>query len=137
MEPVISIRNVNHYFGAGALRKQILFDISADILPGEIVINTGPSGSGKTTLLTLVGGLRSVQEGSLETMSGSLAHPRVRWTKILSANWAPRGSLEQTIPWPMIPWAMIPWQMIPWPMKARTTSAIRGSGIHQQTGPPA
>ena len=72
MEPVISIRNVNHYFGAGALRKQILFDISADILPGEIVINTGPSGSGKTTLLTLVGGLRSVQEGSLETFKREL-----------------------------------------------------------------
>jgi putative ABC transport system ATP-binding protein len=27
---------------------------------------TGPSGSGKTTLLTLIGGLRSVQEGSLK-----------------------------------------------------------------------
>ncbi len=29
---------------------------------------TGPSGSGKTTLLTLVGGLRSVQEGSLKIL---------------------------------------------------------------------
>jgi putative ABC transport system ATP-binding protein len=66
--PAISIRNLNHYFGAGELRKQILFDISADINPGEIVINTGPSGSGKTTMLTLVCGLRSVQEGSVKTL---------------------------------------------------------------------
>lgn len=72
MEPLISIRNVNHYFGTGALRKQILFDVSADILPGEIVINTGPSGSGKTTLLTLTGALRSVQEGSLRTLGQEL-----------------------------------------------------------------
>jgi putative ABC transport system ATP-binding protein len=72
MEPLIAIRSLNHYFGAGALRKQILFDISADITPGEIVINTGPSGSGKTTLLTLVGALRSVQEGSLRTLGHEL-----------------------------------------------------------------
>jgi len=68
MEPAIQVRNLNHHFGAGQLRKQILFDISADIFPGEIVINTGPSGSGKTTLLTLVCGLRSVQDGSVSTL---------------------------------------------------------------------
>src|SRR5262245_44568227 len=72
MEPLIRVRGVNHYYGTGALRKQILFDVSADILPGEIVINTGPSGSGKTTLLTLAGALRSVQEGSLRTLDQEL-----------------------------------------------------------------
>ncbi|WP_445635769.1 ABC transporter related [Nostoc sp. DSM 114161] len=65
-EPVISIKNLNHYYGKGALKKQILFDINLDIYAGEIVIMTGPSGSGKTTLLSLIGGLRSVQEGSLK-----------------------------------------------------------------------
>lgn len=68
MEPVISVRDLNHYFGQGALRKQALFDINLDILQGEIVIMTGPSGSGKTTLLTLMGGLRSAQEGSLKIL---------------------------------------------------------------------
>jgi putative ABC transport system ATP-binding protein len=63
--PVISARNLNHYFGEGNLKKQVLFDINLDIHAGEIVIMTGPSGSGKTTLLTLMGGLRSAQEGSL------------------------------------------------------------------------
>jgi putative ABC transport system ATP-binding protein len=65
-EPVISIKNINHYYGKGSLKKQILFDISLEIYAGEIVIMTGPSGSGKTTLLSLIGGLRSVQEGSLK-----------------------------------------------------------------------
>lgn len=67
-EPVISISNLNHYFGAGNLRKQALFDINLNIDAGEIVIMTGPSGSGKTTLLTLMGGLRSAQEGSLKIL---------------------------------------------------------------------
>ena len=67
-EPVIAVRNLNHYFGEGALRKQVLFDINLEINAGEIVIMTGPSGSGKTTLLTLMGGLRSAQEGSLKIL---------------------------------------------------------------------
>ena len=67
-EPVISVRNLNHYFGQGTLRKQALFDINLDVFQGEIVIMTGPSGSGKTTLLTLMGGLRSAQEGSLKIL---------------------------------------------------------------------
>jgi putative ABC transport system ATP-binding protein len=72
VQSAISIRSLNHSFGSGSLRKQILFDISADLYPGEIVINTGPSGSGKTTLLTLVCGLRSVQGGSVNTLGMEL-----------------------------------------------------------------
>jgi putative ABC transport system ATP-binding protein len=67
--PVISAQNLNHYFGESNLRKQALFDINLDIQAGEIVIMTGPSGSGKTTLLTLMGGLRSAQEGSLKILN--------------------------------------------------------------------
>jgi putative ABC transport system ATP-binding protein len=63
---VIDIQNLNHYFGQGKLKKQVLFQINLKIIAGEIVILTGPSGSGKTTLLSLIGGLRSVQEGSLQ-----------------------------------------------------------------------
>jgi putative ABC transport system ATP-binding protein len=65
---VVSVKNLNHYFGKGNLKKQVLFDIDLDIGKGEIVLMTGPSGSGKTTLLTLSGGLRSPQEGSLEVL---------------------------------------------------------------------
>ncbi|MEH2182982.1 DevA family ABC transporter ATP-binding protein [Nostoc sp.] len=71
-EPVIAIKNLNHFYGKGALRKQILFDINLEISPGEIVIMTGPSGSGKTTLLSLIGGLRSVQQGSLKFLGEEL-----------------------------------------------------------------
>lgn len=72
LPPVVALKNLNHYFGKGSLRKQILFDVSLEIMPGEIVLMTGPSGSGKTTLLTLMGGLRSAQEGSLQVLGQEL-----------------------------------------------------------------
>ena len=71
-EPVISIRNLNHYFGQGDLKKEVLFEINLEIYAGEIVIMMGPSGSGKTTLLTLIGGLRALQEGSLKVFGYEL-----------------------------------------------------------------
>ncbi|MHC5003131.1 MAG: ATP-binding cassette domain-containing protein [Planctomycetota bacterium] len=71
-EAPIAIQNVNHHVGEGELRRQILFDISAEIRSGEIVILTGPSGSGKTTLLTLIGALRSAQDGSLRVLGHEL-----------------------------------------------------------------
>jgi putative ABC transport system ATP-binding protein len=72
LEPVIAIDKVSHYFGKGHLRKQILFEVTDSIYPGEIVFMTGPSGSGKTTLLTLIGALRSTQEGSLRVLGQEL-----------------------------------------------------------------
>ncbi len=69
---MLSIQNLDHYFGHGSLRKQVLCNINLEINVGEIVIMTGPSGSGKTTLLTLVGALRSTQSGSLRVLGREL-----------------------------------------------------------------
>jgi putative ABC transport system ATP-binding protein len=71
-EPLIAADGVSYHYGAGALRKQILFDVSAQVAAGEIVILTGPSGSGKTTLLTLMGALRAAQVGSLRVLGQEL-----------------------------------------------------------------
>jgi putative ABC transport system permease protein len=71
-KPAISIANLNHYYGQGSLKKQVLFDINLQINRGEIIIMTGPSGSGKTTLLTLMGSLRSIQEGNLSILGQEL-----------------------------------------------------------------
>ncbi len=64
----VQIRHLNYFFGQGDLRKQVLFDVNLDLLKGQIVILTGPSGSGKTTLLSLMGALRTVQDGSLRVL---------------------------------------------------------------------
>ncbi|XZO03399.1 MAG: DevA family ABC transporter ATP-binding protein [Microcoleus sp.] len=73
-EPVISMHKLDHYFGQGQLKKQVLFDITLEINAGEIVLMTGPSGSGKTTLLTLIGGLRSGQSGSLKILGQEMCN---------------------------------------------------------------
>jgi putative ABC transport system ATP-binding protein len=70
--PTIQIENLNHSFGEGNLQKPVLIDINLEIHAGEIIILTGPSGSGKTTLLTLIGALRSMQEGSLKILDREL-----------------------------------------------------------------
>jgi putative ABC transport system ATP-binding protein len=70
--PTVDIRGVNHTYGQGENRKQVLFNNNLTLNPGEIIIMTGPSGSGKTTLLTLIGALRSLQEGSLKVFGREL-----------------------------------------------------------------
>ena len=65
---VIQAAGVCHSYGQGGMRRQVLQGISLTIQPGEVVLLTGPSGCGKTTLLTLIGALRSVQEGQLDVL---------------------------------------------------------------------
>ncbi|MFM7365522.1 MAG: DevA family ABC transporter ATP-binding protein, partial [Cuspidothrix sp.] len=72
-DTVIHVSQLHHYFGEGNLKKQVLFDINLEIKAGEIVIMTGPSGSGKTTLLSLMGGLRSAQNGSLQILGQEMS----------------------------------------------------------------
>lgn len=71
-QKIVEIQNLDHFFGQGELRKQILFGVNLTLTTGEIVIMKGPSGSGKTTLLTLMGGLRSPQSGSLKVFGREL-----------------------------------------------------------------
>jgi putative ABC transport system ATP-binding protein len=68
----ICISGLQHHFGSGNLRRQVLHDIALTIWPGEIVLLTGPSGSGKTTLLTLIGGLRHGEGGHLQVLGRQL-----------------------------------------------------------------
>ncbi|MBI0536187.1 ATP-binding cassette domain-containing protein [Roseomonas sp. KE2513] len=69
----VELEGVTYAYGDGALRREVLRDVSLRVAPGEIVILTGPSGSGKTTLLTLVGALRAAQQGSLRVLGQELA----------------------------------------------------------------
>jgi len=74
----VRVDHLDYSFGKGPLRRQILYDVSCEITPGELVIFTGPSGSGKTTLLTLIGALRSPQQGSLQVLGNELCGARER-----------------------------------------------------------
>jgi putative ABC transport system ATP-binding protein len=72
-EPVVRVEGLNHYYGEGEARNQVLFDNRIEIPAGQLVVMTGPSGAGKTTLLTLIGALRSIQEGRVEVLGRDLS----------------------------------------------------------------
>ncbi|HCP5479110.1 TPA: methionine ABC transporter ATP-binding protein [Clostridioides difficile] len=58
---MISIKNVNKYYG----KIQVLKDVSIEIESGEIFGIIGHSGAGKSTLLRCINGLEEYQEGSV------------------------------------------------------------------------
>lgn len=69
----MELSRLSHWYGVGETRRQVLFDLDLVIPRGEVVFLMGPSGCGKTTILTLVGGLRSVQQGSVRVAGIELA----------------------------------------------------------------
>jgi putative ABC transport system ATP-binding protein len=73
LQPTVRVEALDHFFGEGDSRNQVLFDNQIEIGTGQLVIMTGPSGAGKTTLLTLVGALRSVQHGRIEVLGQNLS----------------------------------------------------------------
>ena len=68
----VVVDNLSHAFGQAEMRREVLQNISFSIEPGEVVLLTGPSGWGKTTLLTLIGALRTVQQGEVSVLGESL-----------------------------------------------------------------
>ena len=69
---MVEVDKVVHFYGKGKLRRQVLHEVSLQLAQSQIVLLSGPSGCGKTTLLTLIGGLRSVQQGSLTVLGQQL-----------------------------------------------------------------
>ncbi|WP_455479860.1 amino acid ABC transporter ATP-binding protein [Bartonella sp. B23] len=58
---VISIRNLNKWYGDF----QVLYDINFDVKIGERIVICGPSGSGKSTLIRCINQLEKAQKGSI------------------------------------------------------------------------
>ncbi|MCA3376917.1 MAG: ATP-binding cassette domain-containing protein [Roseomonas sp.] len=81
------IAALNYAYGEGELLRPVLRDVALQVGVGEVLLLTGPSGSGKTTLITLIGALRSMQEGSC----------RVLGQELLDASEGDRVSLRQRI----------------------------------------
>lgn len=74
METIISVKDLHHSFAEGETIKEVLHGVSVDFHPGEICLIMGPSGSGKTTFLKLIGGQRTIQQGSIRVEDLELAH---------------------------------------------------------------
>jgi len=59
--PIISLRNVNKWFG----QNHVLKDINLDVDEGEVVVILGPSGSGKSTTIRCINRLEPIQQGEI------------------------------------------------------------------------
>jgi putative ABC transport system ATP-binding protein len=70
--PIITVSRLNHWFGEGKTSNRVVCDLDLEVWPGQLLILTGPNGAGKTTLLTLIGGLRSIQEGTVRVQRREL-----------------------------------------------------------------
>ncbi|MGB0696619.1 MAG: ATP-binding cassette domain-containing protein [Rhodospirillaceae bacterium] len=70
--PLVETNGLKHAYQDANTSKTVLHGIDLTIDPGSAVFLTGFSGSGKTTLISLIGCLRSVQEGSLKLLGEEL-----------------------------------------------------------------
>jgi predicted ABC-type transport system involved in lysophospholipase L1 biosynthesis ATPase subunit len=64
-DPVLSARDIEVAYSAGATSVLVLKGVSTSIEAGLVTLIQGPSGSGKTTLLSVLGCLRQPDSGSL------------------------------------------------------------------------
>lgn len=57
MEPIISIKELSKTYGDGSSSKQVLSNISIDIMHGQIIGYIGPNGAGKSTTIKILSGI--------------------------------------------------------------------------------
>lgn len=61
----LEIKDVKKSYGQGNSFVQVLNGITTELIKGHMCVILGPSGSGKSTLLNVVGGLDTVDSGSI------------------------------------------------------------------------
>jgi putative ABC transport system ATP-binding protein len=69
----VTVRNVRMVYHRDSQAIPVLDGLTLDIADGDFVALMGPSGSGKTTLLNLIGGIDTVDSGSITVGGQDLA----------------------------------------------------------------
>jgi putative ABC transport system ATP-binding protein len=61
----LSVTNLRKFYGEVENRVEVLKGINCTVDNGQICVLHGPSGSGKSTLLNIIGGIETMDEGSM------------------------------------------------------------------------
>lgn len=65
MKKIIIAENIIKSFGVGSENRNVLDNVSVDVVEGEFVAVMGPSGSGKTTLIFALSGMDNIDSGKV------------------------------------------------------------------------
>ena len=71
---IVETRDVTKVYDQGKVKVQALRGVSLGIQKGDFMALAGPSGSGKTTLLNLIGGLDTMDGGSVRVEGNRINH---------------------------------------------------------------
>ncbi|TDL31117.1 ABC transporter ATP-binding protein [Jeotgalibacillus sp. S-D1] len=100
----LSINNVNKSFTNKGNTELVLSDIQLDVKEGEFVSILGPSGCGKSTLLSIVAGLATATEGSIELSGKTIKGPgKERGMVFQQAALFPWLTVEENVMFPLLP----------------------------------
>ena len=82
---ILDVQNIDTYYG----ESQVLFDVSFNIKPGEVVSLLGPNGAGKTTTLRSVLGLTPANAGSIEFDGNDVSRMQTHEIARRGLGWVP------------------------------------------------
>ena len=71
--PFVTVESLNKFYQVGTQRIHVLRDLSLAVEPGEMLAIVGASGVGKSTLLHALGGLDTVDSGTIRIGDHELA----------------------------------------------------------------
>jgi putative ABC transport system ATP-binding protein len=71
-QSTVIVHDLSYRYRSAGLNLDVLNNVNLSINAGEFISLVGPSGCGKTTLLTLIGCIKSMQEGSLKIFGQEL-----------------------------------------------------------------
>lgn len=74
-EKLIVLKDINKSYKNGDIVTRVLKGINLDVYRGEFVVLLGESGCGKSTLLNIVGGMETLDSGSIVFDGVDMSHP--------------------------------------------------------------
>lgn len=82
---ILSVERISTFYG----ESQVLFDLSLDVAPGEVVALLGPNGAGKTTTLRSILGLTPPRQGRISFDGRDLSALPTHEIARLGVGWVP------------------------------------------------